>query len=122
MLTFLKRVCRGLISFHRAFNSARENPNWHILEEAKPTVTHPFGGFWKRKNQSRFGLAIGPAQGAMYFFSFCGPGGCSEKEQFRPFNTIVDNPDFKIIDENTIEMKGRNGFVQYVRSEWPEPS
>jgi ribosomal protein L39E len=104
-----------LKTLYLAFRSARKEPNWHIIKEAKPSKSHPLGGFWKRSNLDEQGLAIGSAGGAMYFVSFCGPGGCFAKGQYRPNTTVFGDPDYKVVDENTIEVKGKNGFSRYTR-------
>ena len=92
------------------------DPNWHIERQAKPTNTHPLGGFWKRDNKQDHGLAIGPADGNTYFISFCAPSGCFEKGKYRPNSTIEGDSEYRVIDKNTIEVKGKNGFTKYVRT------
>lgn len=90
-------------------------PNWHIERQAKPTKLHPLSGFWKRDPKHDHGLAIGPADDNKYFISFCGPGGCFEKGKYRPNSTIEGDPDYRIIDSATMEVKGKKGFNKYVR-------
>jgi len=91
------------------------DPNWHIEKEAKPTKTHPLGGFWKKNKNHEHGLAIGPAEDEKYFISFCGPGGCFEKGAYRQNSTVVGDPHYRILDENTIEVKGKKGYEKYFR-------
>jgi len=107
MFAFLK-------SFIRVLRNPPD-PNWHIERQAKPTTNHPLGGFWKRNPNHDHGLAIGPAEDA-YFISFCGPSGCFEKGAYRPNSRIVGDPDYRVIDNNTIEVKGKKGFTRYVRT------
>jgi len=76
---------------------------------------HPFGGFWKRDVKYDHGIAIGAAGSNKYFISFCGPGGCIEKGKYRPNSTIEGDPNYRVIDNNTIEIKGQKGFTRYVR-------
>ena len=102
------KLIRGIIS---AFWNPPE-PNWHIEKQAKPTNTHPLGGFWKKNH----GLAIGKAPEGLYFISFCGPGGCFEKGIYRANSTIEGDPAYRIIDNNTIEVKGKKGFDKYKRA------
>jgi len=61
------------------------------------------------------GLAIGKAKNGQYYISFCGPGGCFEKGTYRQNSEIVNDPMYKVIDENTIEVKGKKGFDKYYR-------
>jgi hypothetical protein len=91
------------------------DPNWHIEKQAKPSKTHPLGGFWKKKESHNFGLAIGKASDGLYFVSFCGPGGCFEKGTYRPNTTIDGDPSYRVIDKNTIEVRGQKGFEKYTR-------
>ncbi|MFO1494435.1 MAG: hypothetical protein U1F26_07235 [Lysobacterales bacterium] len=79
------------------------------------TSTHPLAGFWKQSTcADRFGLAIAPA-GDQYSVSFCGPGGCFEPGTYRPNTKIVDDPAYRVIDNDTIEVGGKDGFTKYVR-------
>jgi hypothetical protein len=91
------------------------DPNWHIEVEAKPSESHPFGGFWKTDHKNDHGLAIGPLDDEMYFVTFCGPGGCFERGSYRQNTTLDSDPDYRIIDSNTIEVLGEKGFTRYYR-------
>ena len=91
-------------------------PNWYIVKGARPSKDHPLGGFWKRKSHHEFGLAIGPAGEGTYYISFCGPGGCFEKGIYRQNSSIVDDPDFIVIDLNNIEVKAKKKFKRYTRA------
>ena len=90
-------------------------PNWHIERQAKPTKSHPLSGFWKRDQKHDHGLAIGPVDDKKYYISFCGPGGCFEKGKYRPNSTIEGDPNYRVIDVATIEVKGKKVFNKYVR-------
>lgn len=92
------------------------DPNWHVERQARPTKSHPLAGFWKRRSKADHGLAIGPAGANTYFISFCGPGGCFEKGTYRPNSPIEGDPSYRVLDENTIEVKGKWGFTKYVRA------
>ena len=91
------------------------DPNWHIEKQGKPSKTHPLGGFWKKNKNHNHGLAIGKAPEGLYFISFCSPGGCFEKGAYRPNSTIEGDPNYRVIDKNTIEVKGKKGFDTYTR-------
>lgn len=92
------------------------DPNWHIEKQGKPSKTYPLGGFWKKDLKHDHGLAIGKAPEGLYFISFCGPNGCFEKGNYRPNSAIVGDSDYRIIDKNTIEVKGKKGFDKYTRA------
>jgi hypothetical protein len=72
---------------------------------------YPLTGFWMRECTDFFGLAIAPAAGEGYSISFCGPGGCSELRKTR----IENDSDFRILDNDSIEMNGQSGFIRWVR-------
>lgn len=82
-------------------------PNWHIERNAKPSKAYPLGGFWKKNPKHNHGLAIGPVGEGLYYVSFCGPGGCFEKGTYRANTTLKDDPNYKIIDINTLDIKGK---------------
>ena len=92
------------------------DPNWHVEKSARPSEKYPLAGFWQRQQHHDFGLAIGPAGDGNYYISFCGPGGCFEKGTYRPISQIFDDPDIKVIDMETIEVRGKKNFKRYVRS------
>ena len=85
---------------------------------AVKSETHPYSCFWKKSDcKDRFGIAIAPAGEELYSLSFCGPGGCFEPGTYRPNSKIEGDSAYKIVDENTIEIKGKKGFSTYVRCE-----
>lgn len=91
-------------------------PNRHIEKEAKSRKTHPLGGFWKTRPQNNHGLAIGRATEDTYFVSFCGPGGCFEKDTWRPNSPIVGDENYRVLDNDTIEIRSKKGFKKYKRA------
>jgi hypothetical protein len=104
--------------FGRGFG-ALSNPaagaDWMAEKTAVSSPTHPLAGFWKEPDCSdRFGLAIAPA-GHDYSVSFCGPGGCFAPGTYRRNTGLFHDPAYHIVDNDTIEIKGRDGFSTYVR-------
>ena len=91
------------------------DPNWQLEQNAKQSQTHPFAGFWKfRENcEDEFGLAIGPMGEGKYYIAFCGPGGCGKTDH--PESTIINDPAFKVIDENTMDVMTKEGFKRIKR-------
>jgi hypothetical protein len=81
------------------------------------TSDHPLAGFWKDGHcDDEFGLSIAPAGEGLYSVSFCGPGGCFEPGTYRPNTPIVGDPDYQVIDSNTLGIGTRNGgFQRYSR-------
>ena len=91
-------------------------PNWHVERDAVKSDSHPYAGFWKGEDcDDDFGWAIGPAGDNTYYVSFCGPGGCFEKGTYRPNTPIVGDPNYKVIDENTLQFKSRDGWSTHTR-------
>jgi len=89
--------------------------NRRAEKAAVPTQTHPYAGFWKEGScAEQFGLAIAPA-GELYSVSFCGPGGCFAPGTYRPNTKLVGDPQYRIINNDTIEISGAGGFEKYVR-------
>jgi hypothetical protein len=90
-------------------------PDRRAEDTAVPTAEHPLAGFWKSGGcADQFGLAIAPA-GGLYSVSFCGPGGCFAPGTYRPNTSIVNDSNYRVLDNNTIEVAGRGGFTKYVR-------
>jgi hypothetical protein len=80
------------------------------------TAEYPFTGFWKTECGDNFGLAIEPSgEPNTYSVSFCGPGGCFKPGTYRPNTKISGDSDYRVLGENTIEVKGHDGFSKYVR-------
>lgn len=87
----------------------------NIAEHLKPHPDYPFIGFWKDNCWEQHGLAIDKAYDGLYTVFFCGPGGCFEPGAYKPNTTIVNDPDYRIINKDTIEVKGSERFSKYKR-------
>lgn len=79
-----------------------------------PTVSHPYSGFWADDGHcgEEFGLVIAPAGASMYSVSFCGPGGCFEPGTYRPNTRLVGDPDYLLVDADTIRVGVNGGGYQ----------
>jgi hypothetical protein len=89
-------------------------PQWPA-GQPKPELT----GFWKDHCEDDFGLKIEPAGNDQYSISFCGPGGCFEPGTYRPNSPIFGDQRYRVIDANTIEVLGGDGFSTYYRCPGP---
>jgi hypothetical protein len=87
----------------------------NIVEHLHPGPAHPLVGFWKDHCDDAFGLAIDQAGDGLYSISFCGPGGCFEVGSYRPNSSIVNDPNYRIVNDDVIEVLGRDGFTTYQR-------
>jgi hypothetical protein len=74
-----------------------------------------YTGFWKGDCSDAFGIQIKPAENQLYSVSFCGPGGCFSPGEWRPNTTIVNDPKYRVIDDNTIEIKVSSGWDRYLK-------
>jgi hypothetical protein len=73
-----------------------------------------FTGFWKENCTDAFGVQIKPYDDQLYSVSFCGPGGCHEPGKWRPNTAIKNDPDYRIINNNLIEINhGITGWSKY---------
>lgn len=91
-------------------------PNWHVEQSAIPSSSHPLAGFYKGDDcKDPWGWAVGPAGDDKYYISFCGPGGCFAEGTYRPNTSIVGDPNYQVIDENTIKFKSDDGWSTHVR-------
>jgi Flp pilus assembly protein TadD len=95
-------------------------PNWEVEREAIPSDSHPFGGFWKKDLSNDCGWAIGPYGKGRYYVSFCGPGGCFAKGDYCPITSLTNDPGYRILNINTIEMHVAAGWWTLYRSEGRE--
>ncbi len=90
--------------------SPRDSPAWPA-DRPKPTLT----GFWKDHCEDDFGLKIEPAGDELYSISFCGPGGCFDPDTYRPNSPIFGDDAYRVIDADTLEVLGGDGFSTYYR-------
>ena len=84
------------------------NPHREVEAQAVPSESHPLAGFWKAScddPEEDFGLAIGPMGSDTYYVSFCGPGGCFAKGDYRPITKLVGDPKYRVLDNDTIEVR-----------------
>jgi hypothetical protein len=95
-------------------------PHWEVERDAVASPSHPFGGFWKSDLSNEFGMAIGPYGEGKYYVCFCGPGGCFAKGNYRPITSLTVDPEYRIIDANTIEFHTATGWTKYYRSKGRE--
>jgi hypothetical protein len=111
-------VCVLILACSTGAANAAADADREAEKAAVPTAQHPYAGFWKSDDCSdRFGLAISPAGQGMYAVSFCGPGGCFKPGTYRPNTKLVGDPNYRVLDKDTIEVRGALGFSKYVRCE-----
>jgi hypothetical protein len=72
-------------------------------------------GFWRDHCEDDFGLKIERAGEGLYSISFCGPGGCFEPGTYRPNSPIFGDESYRVIDADTLEVLGGDGFSKYYR-------
>lgn len=113
----------GLISNPEILDNLRTFRCRESLGEAPVRSSeYPLAGFWKDKCSDNWGLAIAPAGNGYYSISFCGPRRCFEPGTFRPNSKIINDPDYRVIDNDTIEMRGKDGWTRNLRCPVPPMS
>ena len=89
------------------------DPERMAEQMAIPSDEFPLAGFYKGKVTENFGFAIGPnKESGTYYISFCGPGGCFKPGTYLPNTTIIDDPNYEVIDNNTIKFKRSGNLVK----------
>jgi len=92
------------------------DPERTAEKTAIPSETHPLAGFWKYGADDNFGLAIAPAEGNLYSVSFCGPGGCFKPGTYRPNTPIVGDNDYQVVSNDSLRVRGADGWSVITRS------
>jgi hypothetical protein len=89
---------------------AGDSGEW-AADRPKPSLA----GFWKDHCEDDFGLKIEPSGAGLYSVSFCGPGGCFEPGTYRPNSPIFGDASYRVVDGDTLEVLGGDGFSKYFR-------
>jgi hypothetical protein len=79
---------------------------------AVPSTEYPLAGFWKWSDPPQpndAGVAIAPAGNGMYSISFCGTVADFRPGEWTDNSKIYGDPSYKVVDLNTIEIKGEGG-------------
>ncbi len=74
-----------------------------------------FTGFWKVRCSEAFGVQIKKQSGNLFSVSFCGPGGCFEPGKWRPNTPIAGDPEYRVIDPTTLDMRYGDGWLRYTK-------
>ncbi|MFH1017478.1 MAG: hypothetical protein V1798_04755 [Pseudomonadota bacterium] len=91
----------------------------NVAQSIPYDTAYPLSGFWKLDCGRNFGIAIQRAGNNQYSVSFCGPGGCFKPGTWMPNTTIVNDPEFQVINNDTLKLKGSKGFDEWHRCESP---
>ncbi|MCP3874176.1 MAG: hypothetical protein GY699_13595 [Desulfobacteraceae bacterium] len=91
--------------------------SYNIKNHLNYDVNYPYVGFWKTDCSNDFGLAIDKKRDGFYTISFCGPGGCFKKDSYRSSTKLINDPNYKVLNKNTIEIINENGLSMYRRCE-----
>jgi hypothetical protein len=69
----------------------------------KPSARFPLAGFWKQQCDQDVGISIERESRWLnsYHFENCGSSGCG----FRGVSSIVDDREYRVVDQNTIEFE-----------------
>ncbi|MGE0267318.1 MAG: toxin-antitoxin system YwqK family antitoxin [Candidatus Omnitrophota bacterium] len=90
------RLARGEVGFHENSETITTTLKWK--------KKHPYIGFWKTDCSHDFGIAINRSEDSKYSVIFCGPSGCFEEGFYLPNSTIENDPKYRVIDSDTLEI------------------
>ncbi len=93
----------------------RDITSKNVLEILEEDAQYPFIGFWRTDCSHNRGLIINKVGNGLYSVSFCGPKGSFKPGTYRPNTPLAGDPNYRIIDNDTIMVKGRSGFQTYHR-------
>jgi uncharacterized RDD family membrane protein YckC len=77
----------------------------NVVALLKPDKSFPFIGFWKRDCKDTVGLAIDKADDGKYSLAYCTSTDCYKPGTRIPNTSLIDDPTYRIIDNNTIEFQ-----------------
>jgi hypothetical protein len=116
ILAYIIAIIVALVLLAVGYLWFMHEPNWHVEKNAVRSESHPLAGFWKGENcNDDFGWAIGPAGEGLYYISFCGPGGCFAEGTYRENTTIINDPKYNVVGENTIKFLSQGSWSTHVR-------
>ena len=90
---------------HKRDSQDHSKNSQNIVAYLKPDKSFPFIGFWKRDCKDTSGLAIDKTEDRKYSVSYCTSTDCYKPGTEMPNTTLVDDPRYRIIDNNTIEIE-----------------
>ena len=107
----------SVCSYYLEYVEETRDPEWHYLNNAKQSVSHPYAGVWKNYHHDDSGYAIGPNTDGTYYVSRCNEKGCGMTDQIFKSSTIIDDKTFIIKDVNTLKVRlfYNNSYSQYER-------
>jgi hypothetical protein len=86
----------------------------NVADHLRFDENYPFVGFWKLNPSDNAGLVINKSTDGTYTVWACTPRGSTET--WLSPTTVLEDENFNVIDENTIEVADKNGgFQTYVR-------
>lgn len=103
-----------IFSFSKADTNDPGKNSSNIAKFLKRDPQYPLVGFWENHCSDNFGLSIAEAGNGFYSVSFYGRG-CFKPGTYRPNTKIVGDSEYKIIDNNTIQVRGVDGLSTYKR-------
>lgn len=81
--------------------------------ENSPNRTLPFEGYWQTNCSDNSGILFTYVGGTEFSVQFCSGIGCSDPGKYKPNTSIINDPDYKIIDDTHMYIKDHFGFRKY---------
>ncbi len=101
---FILPVHKEYIKKRDSLDHSKNSQN--IVEFLKPDKSFPFIGFWKKDcKKDTVGLAIDKTDDGKYSVSYCTSTDCYKPGTEMPNTKLVDDPRYRIIDKDTIEIQ-----------------
>jgi hypothetical protein len=114
-LIFISISVLGIFALSKVDTNDPGKNSRNIIKFLKQDNEYPYIGFWKNQCNDDFGLSVDKAGNGYYSVSFCGPGGCFKPGTYRPNTKLIGDSAYKVIDNNTIEVQGADGYSTYMR-------
>jgi hypothetical protein len=115
VLTKLYILIIALVIGYSLFDSFTNKP----LDDAGANKSFPFEGYWQTKCGDNSGIVIMHVTGAEFSVQFCSGAGCSDPGKYKPNTSIINDTDYKIIDEKHMYIKDHFGNRKYTLCQTP---
>lgn len=101
MLFFVLPIYKEYLKKKDSLDHTKNSQN--ITSFLKPDKSFPLIGFWKKDCKDSVGLAIDKTVDGKYSVSYCTSTDCEKPGTEMPNTSLIDDPRYRVINENTIE-------------------
>ncbi len=97
------------------YNSPKKEPK----DDTELNKPFPFEGYWQTNCGHNSGIVIMHVGGAEFSVQFCSGAGCSDPGKYKPNTSIIDDPDYEIVDDTHMFIKDHFGKRKYTLCQTP---